>query len=74
MLFNPDIHKEEDKEAILDVQMGGWLIESHCWGKPDKNDIQTCEWCGMTKTLFFNANQHYPFCEGNPILKKLKEE
>jgi len=75
MLFNKDIHKEKDKEAILDAQMGGWLIESHCWGAPNLKDIQTCEWCGLEKHHLLFAGTDYPMCEKNPrIIHEIQAE
>jgi hypothetical protein len=53
---------------ILELQMGGWLVESHCWNLPDNDNIKTCKWCGMRFRDGMVVSTAFPMCEENPIL------
>lgn len=71
MYFDPNQYTEEEKKIIIKSQIGGWLIESHCWGVPDNNGIQMCEWCNLEKRLMDKADIDYPLCKENPIITAL---
>lgn len=78
MLLHPELDKKENekrKAKILDQQLGGWIIESHCWGIPDDQNLQTCEWCGMKANTFARtfASDEFKLCRENPLIKQVEE-
>jgi hypothetical protein len=61
--------KEINKK--LNLQMGGWLLESHVWGLPDNNGIQTCHLCGRKYHSGTIVKSTYPICRKNPAIRSL---
>jgi hypothetical protein len=64
---------------VIDIQLGGWLVDSHCWiidpntivlGQPEKA-VMKCEWCGLMIPQNTNADPTFPICDKNPVISKL---
>lgn len=71
MQINTKDKTTKEINKVLNLQMGGWLLESHCWGLPDNDGIQTCYWCRRKYKVADIVKSTYPFCRNNPALLKL---
>jgi hypothetical protein len=81
MLIDKDTFNAEPLKTtiVIDIQLGGWLVDSHCWiidpntvvlGKPEKA-VMKCEWCGLMIPQNISADPNFPICDKNPIVDKL---
>jgi len=76
MLINKEtLKKKKDRDKVLIAQLGGWVIESHCWGIPDNQQMQTCEWCGMKANTFARTytSDEFKLCPDNPLIKEVAD-
>ncbi|RLC88835.1 MAG: hypothetical protein DRJ03_00940 [Chloroflexi bacterium] len=70
MYIDPAVHENIEEETI-EMQLGGWVLESHCWNPIDENGFQTCRWCGKVIEAAMIVTKEFPICKQNPVIKHL---
>lgn len=70
MFIDPIAHENIEEETI-EMQFGGWVFESHCWGPPNEENIQTCRWCGREVEFGIILTKDYPLCLKNIVIRNL---
>ena len=79
MLIDKETLEEENEEKIqtvINVQLGGWLVDSHLWtldpdtvvlGKP-LTAVMTCKYCGLMVPQNVSTDPTFPICDKNPVV------